>query len=63
MAWGRLGVLSALAVSAAAAAQSGYSPPRTSWGDPDLEGIWTYDHQIPLQRPEKYAAKEFFTDA
>src|SRR5437762_2324574 len=35
---------------------------KTAWGDPDLEGIWTYDHQIPLQRPEKYAAKEFFTD-
>src|SRR5213594_1860820 len=36
---------------------------KTAWGDPDLEGIWTYDHQIPLQRPEKYAGKEFFTDA
>jgi len=36
---------------------------KTAWGDPDFEGIWTYDHQIPLQRPEKYAGKEFFTDA
>src|SRR5947208_16241122 len=36
---------------------------KTAWGDPDLEGIWTYDHQIPLQRPEKYAGKELSTDA
>jgi hypothetical protein len=36
--------------------------PTTSWGEPDLQGIWTDDYQTPLQRPEKYAGKEFFTD-
>src|SRR5229473_213300 len=36
---------------------------KTSWGEPDLQGIWTIDYQIPLQRPAKYAGKEFFTDA
>ena len=35
----------------------------TAWGEPDLQGIWTYEYQIPLQRPEKYAGREFFTDA
>src|SRR5262249_43374477 len=36
---------------------------KTSWGEPDLQGIWTLDYQIPLQRPAKYAGKEFFSDA
>ncbi len=37
--------------------------PTTIWGAPDLQGIWTTVYQIPLQRPAKYANKEFFTDA
>jgi hypothetical protein len=36
---------------------------KTPWGEPDLQGIWTDDFQTPLQRPAKYANKEFFTDA
>src|SRR6266852_719845 len=35
----------------------------TSWGEPDLQGLWSDEYQIPLQRPAKYAGKEFFTDA
>ena len=38
------------------------SAPTTAWGEPDLQGIWTYEYQIPLQRPARYAGKEFFTD-
>ncbi|MQA31172.1 MAG: hypothetical protein GEU82_15285 [Luteitalea sp.] len=37
-------------------------PPRTPWGDPDLQGIWTYETQIPFERPAKYAGREFFTE-
>ena len=37
--------------------------PKTPWGDPDLQGIWTDEYQTPLQRPAQYAGKEFFTDA
>ena len=36
--------------------------PKTPWGEPDLQGIWTDPYQTPLQRPEKFASKEFFTD-
>jgi hypothetical protein len=36
---------------------------RTVWGEPDLQGIWGDEYQTPLQRPAKYANKEFFTDA
>src|SRR5262245_11381078 len=35
---------------------------RTPWGEPDLQGIWTDVYQTPLQRPAKYAGKEFLTD-
>jgi hypothetical protein len=37
--------------------------PVTRWGEPDLQGIWSRDADIPLQRPPKYANREFFTDA
>jgi len=34
---------------------------KTPWGEPDLQGIWTDEFDIPLQRPAKYANQEFFT--
>src|SRR6266702_461792 len=36
--------------------------PKTPWGEPDLQGIWTNNYEIPLQRPARYANKEFLTD-
>src|SRR5262249_58709599 len=36
---------------------------KTSWGEPDLQGIWTRDVDVPLQRPTRFAGQEFFTDA
>jgi hypothetical protein len=36
--------------------------PKTSWGAPDLQGIWTNTYEVPLQRPARYADKEVFTD-
>jgi hypothetical protein len=35
---------------------------KTPWGDPDLQGIWTDEFDIPLQRNQKLGTKEFFTD-
>jgi hypothetical protein len=35
---------------------------RTPWGDPDLQGIWTEEFDTPLERPEEYGDREFFTD-
>jgi hypothetical protein len=37
--------------------------PKTPWGAPDLQGIWSREFDIPLERPAKYASQEFFTDA
>jgi hypothetical protein len=44
-----------------AAAKAGPAP-TTSWGEPDLQGIWARDTTEPLQRPPKWANKEFLTD-
>jgi hypothetical protein len=35
--------------------------PRTSWGDPDLQGRWSNATLTPLQRPAELADKAFFT--
>jgi len=58
--------LSAVIAVATLASVAGQPPSglKTSWGEPDLQGIWdTTPVQIPLQRPAKYLGKEFFTDA
>ena len=65
LAW--MGVVVAIAVVALAsvACQGPKAAPslKTSWGEPDLQGIWTDDYQTPLQRSAKYAGREFLTDA
>jgi hypothetical protein len=35
--------------------------PRTAWGKPSLEGIWSYATITPLQRPEGLADRTFLT--
>ena len=40
-----------------------YTPPRTAWGDPDLQGIWRALTPVPLERPQAFAGREFLTDA
>src|SRR5215831_20874546 len=36
---------------------------KTSWGEPDLQGIWTVETDTPLQRSPRYGTRELFTDA
>ena len=33
------------------------------WGDPDLQGIWSNQTPVPLERPAALAQKPFFTEA
>lgn len=39
----------------------GWSPPKTLWGDPDLQGNLTnlYEVGVPLERPEEFAGREW----
>ena len=34
---------------------------RTAWGDPDLQGIWSYATITPLERPSTMEGREFLT--
>jgi hypothetical protein len=36
--------------------------PKTPWGEPDLQGIWTDETATPFQRSARYANQEFFTE-
>ena len=44
-----------------AAGQSSTST-ATPWGAPDLQGIWTDTYDTPLQRPARFAGREFLTE-
>jgi len=37
-----------------ATAAENYDPPKTAFGVPDVQGIWTYETRTSLQRPEIY---------
>jgi hypothetical protein len=62
--------LAAAAISAAVfmsiaptSAQAPATMPKTPWGEPDLQGIWTDETDTPLQRSPKFANQEFFSEA
>ena len=42
-----------------------YVPPKTAWGEPDLQGIWPLNHliRVGLQRPKQYGDRLYKTDA
>jgi len=44
---------------------SAYTPPKTPWGDPDLQGLWPATEMIntPSQRPENFGERSVLTDA
>src|SRR5215831_11680912 len=54
-------VIGASVVGTAAPAVSDKPALKTSWGEPDLQGLWTDENDTPLQRPAKYANQELFT--
>src|SRR5580700_8793391 len=44
-------------------AHNAWTPPRTTDGHPDLQGVWTNNTVTPLERPKDVAGKEFYTEA
>ena len=58
-------IVSALCLTAiAVSAQKPYSAPRTPWGHPDLQGVWTTDdaRSVPLQRAPEFSDRRLLTD-
>ena len=46
-----------------AAPTDGFTPSRTPWGDPDLQGIWSTGYiEVPLERPDEFGDREYFTE-
>ncbi len=39
-----------------------YVVPRTSWGHPDLQGVWDYRTITPLERRPEFGDRAFYTD-
>jgi hypothetical protein len=39
-------------------------PPKTAWGDPDFQGVWTSDDSIgvPFERPRRYGNRKLLTE-
>src|SRR5258707_507697 len=48
----------------ASAASAKYTPPKTAWGEPDLQGIWPLNHLIavPLERPRQFGDRLNLTE-
>src|SRR5579864_2454999 len=53
----------AVAIDKAKIVPNNYTVPRTAWGDPDLQGVWSYATTTPLQRPDAQAGRETLTEA
>jgi hypothetical protein len=54
--------VAAQAPRAGEAARSGWTPVKTAWGDPDLQGVWRGLHRIPFERPPELQGREFLSD-
>jgi len=46
----------------AAPPSKAYVPPKTPWGDPDLQGVWNDATSTPLQRPGEQTGKDVLND-
>ena len=38
-----------------------YVAPRTEWEQPDLQGIWNFNSNTPMERPDRFGTQEFLT--
>ena len=52
-------VVSWSAISLTAQTTKPWTPPRTAWGDPDLQGNYTnkYEHGTPFERPQEFEGR------
>ena len=52
----------ALLVCQPGLAAEDYVVPRTEWGQADLQGVWNFASNVPMQRPEHFGERQFLTD-
>src|SRR5690349_3997733 len=56
-------LISAVAIPLAAQTPKQWTPPHTEWGHPDLQGVYTFATETPLQRPAALGTKDTYTEA
>jgi len=56
---------SSVALVAQSSSPAAYQPPRTPWGDPDLQGVWPTTDFLgtPFQRPAEFGTRNTLTEA
>ena len=57
-----LTILSSLIPLVSVNGAENYTAALTEWGQPDLQGVWNFSSEIPLQRPGQYGEREFLTE-
>ena len=55
-------LIPAVALGQSAAGNETSATPRTAWGDPDLQGLWTSATLTPLERPARQSEQTLLTD-
>lgn len=50
-----------LSASCVSIAADNYTVPRTQWGQPDLQGVWNFSSDTPMQRPSQYGERQFLS--
>ena len=57
-------LISVAVLTATVSLQAQKAPPKTPWGDPDIQGTWTSDDCIgtPMNRPANLGDKAFYTE-
>jgi hypothetical protein len=60
--WGTTVAGQAPASAVRSTAPKGWTPPKTSWGHPDLQGVWDQTTGTPLERPTGLASKETLSE-
>ncbi|MDD9891814.1 MAG: hypothetical protein OXU66_04945 [Gammaproteobacteria bacterium] len=43
-------------------AAENYEIPRTQWGHPDLQGVWNFASNVPMERQEEFGDRQFLTE-
>lgn len=55
-------VFAAVSFAQGAKSVKAYTPPKTPWGDPDIQGLWPASTNIPMQRPANLGSRSTLTE-
>ena len=56
-----ISILTAFSSVAGAQTDGDYAVPRTQWDQPDLQGVWNFSSDVPMQRPQRYGTQQFLS--